>query len=155
MPVLIVGAATPFGHKLCEAFLDVGGQVRAYVAERDQATPLRSMGVHVAVGGWLDVERLEAASAQVHTVIHLTGQRADRKRADEEEAFEVTAIATHAAGVPRIVVGIDPGKRLAIAVQAAIDRFGEKTDATVIKVDLPADDDEAIDRIVAADTRSA
>lgn len=102
MPVIVVGAASPFGYALIDALLETGGQVRVYLHEPDEV--LAGKRVHRAIGGLVDVERLESACAQVHTLIHLTGPYAARRAEDETEALEVTAIAAHAADVVRVVV---------------------------------------------------
>ena len=102
MPVIVVGAASPFGYQLVDALIATGGQVRVFLHAPDPI--LEGKRVHRALGGPVDVERLEAACAQVHTLIHLTAPFAERSLADEAEALEVTAISAHAADVARVVL---------------------------------------------------
>lgn len=152
MPVLVVGGATPFGHRLIEALLATGGQVRAYLQAPDEE--LRANGVHVAVGNIDDVERLEAACAQVHTLIHLTGAAAGRRPADEAEALEVTAIAAHAADVVRVVV-LTPAEtrgRAAREVEVGLRRLDGK-DVEVVTVPTEASMEATIEALLTADAR--
>lgn len=152
MPVLLVGAASPFGREACEAFVATGGQVRAYLSAPDES--LRALGVHVAVGDWLDVPRLESALTQVHTLVHLTGA-AVRHARDEAEALEVTAISAHAASVPRVVVLLDEreSRKQQREIEAGL-AFFEQTACDVILVRVPADSEDAVAQLVAADGRA-
>lgn len=154
MPVLIVGAASPLGRAVCTAFLATGGQVRAYVPVPDPE--LQAAGVHVAVGDWLDVPRLESALTQVHTLVHLTGPSVRHAR-DEAEALEVSAISAHAADVPRVVVLLHEGhpRKQQRGIEAGM-AFFDGTDCEAILVRAPADaaDVEVLDALIAADARA-
>lgn len=151
MPVLILAGSSAFGRAVCEAFLETGGQVRAYSPVDDET--LRSSGVHLAVGDWLDVQRLESALAQVHTLVHLTGPAVRHPR-DEAEALEVSAIAAHAAGVPRVLVLLDEGRsrKQRRAIETGLGFFAG-TDCEVIVVRVPAGSGDAIPRLLLADAR--
>lgn len=153
MPVIVVPAITPFALDLCRALKATGGQVRAFVHEPEQAEPLRELGVHTAIGGWLDVERLEAACAQVHTVIHLAGDPAGRSAKDEEEAFEVTSIAADAADVARLVVAVPEPRKSRASLETGLARFGSDRSFEVVLVSLTGTEDSDIEALIAADAR--
>lgn len=114
MPVLITGATGLVGRALSARLADEGGQVRAYVRRDDPA--LRALGVHVAIGAADDVERLESALTQVHTIVHLVGGIwPDRDVTYDwlnRDTTESAVIAARAAGVRRFVflsfLGADP-----------------------------------------------
>lgn len=154
MPVLVVGAASPFGYELVDALIATGGQVRVFLHAPDAT--LEAKRVHRALGSLVDVERLEAACAQVHTLIHLTGPFAARTAPDETEALEVTAISAHAADVARVVV-VHPepltgrrGRRISEGFPFLDDRSFE-----VVAVPVPSGMSSAdvIEAILAADER--
>ncbi|MFP5225593.1 MAG: hypothetical protein ACLGH3_08620 [Actinomycetota bacterium] len=150
MPVLVLGADSPLGRELCLGLLAAGGQVRAYCQYEPEG--LRSLGVFVALGGPVDVPRLEAALTGVHTLIHLTG-RDVRRHSEEEEALEVTSISAHAAEIPRVVVAIaeDAPARTRRAVDAGLVHT-EGCDFETIVVAYTAD--AAVATILAADSRA-
>lgn len=149
MPVLVIGGASPLGRALCEALIETGGQVRAYLAVDD--ADLRAAGVHVAIGPPIEVQKLESALTQVHTLVHLTGAGVRAAR-DEAEALEVTAIAAHAASIPRVVVLTPADRRAARGVSAGLEHLKGRDFETVL---VPATDDPAgtVQSLLAADAR--
>lgn len=155
MPVLVVGAASPFGYALVDALLETGGQVRVYLHAPDPV--LADKRVHRALGAIDDVERLEAASAQVHTLIHLTRPWANRAATDETEALEVTAISAHAADVVRVVVLVPEPRprRDAARIEAGL-RFleGKCFETVLVGADPKAPAADTIAALVAADART-
>lgn len=154
MPVLLVGAASPFGYALVDALLETGGQVRAFLHAPDPI--LAGKPIHRAIGALDDVERLEAACAQVHTVIHLTRPWATRAVHDETEALEVTAISAHAADVVRVVVLVSQRRngRHARAVEAGFAFFeGRSFETVVVEADPKTSASRVIEQVLAADAR--
>lgn len=107
MPVLVTAADTALGSRVVRRLLREGGEVRAYGG--GGAEGLRGAGAIVANGDLDDEGRLEAAMAQVHTVIHLTGGLLSRAivRAVAEAETVVTAAAN--AGVRRLILLSLPG----------------------------------------------
>jgi len=101
MPVLVTSSQRPQARLVVARLLDYGGEVRAYAS--GDVGSLRAQGAIVATGDPDDEGRLEAALADVHTVVHLgEGQlTADPERAVHEVATLVTA-ATNAQ-VSRII----------------------------------------------------
>lgn len=154
MPVIVVGAASPFGYDLIDALIATGGQVRVFLREPDPV--LAGKPVHRAIGALDDVERLEAACAQVHTLIHLTGRRSSHRPAEETEALEVTAISAHAADVTRVVVVVpDPptgrlGRRISDGL-AFLD--GRNFETSLVSEAPKVADVDLIEAILAADAR--
>ena len=156
MPVMVVGAASPFGYDLVDALVATGGQVRVFLRAPDPV--LADKRVHRAIGALDDVERLEAACAQVHTVIHLAGARSSHRAEDETEALEVTAISAQAADVARVVVLVpEPltgrsGRRISDGL-AFLERRGFET--SLVPAAARAADQDLIEAILAADARTA
>lgn len=107
MPVLVTAAHRPLERHLVARLLDEGGEVRAY-ADGD-ASLLRAAGAFVAVGTVDDEGRLEAALADVHTLVHVGGglRTADPRRLVRDAEVVVTA-ATNAS-VRRIIALSLPG----------------------------------------------
>jgi uncharacterized protein YbjT (DUF2867 family) len=73
VPVVLTGATGFIGSRAVQAFTKVSPGVRAFVRDRQAASPLREIGAKVAVGEITDVERLEVVMAGAHTVCHLVG----------------------------------------------------------------------------------
>ncbi len=80
---MIVGADTPIGRRLVEAFADPEREVRAFVSDPEQALELKAMGVKVATGDLSDTSHLAAACTRVFTAILV----ADAARDGREYAF--------------------------------------------------------------------
>ncbi|MBW3657821.1 MAG: NAD(P)H-binding protein [Actinobacteria bacterium] len=113
MPVLVTAADSPLGVRTVRRLLEEGGEVRAYCRGTGPVSQLRAAGAIVATGDLDDEGHLEAAMAQVHTVVHLAGGLLSPSA--EAAAYETDVVATAAAqaGVRRLVAlslpGADPG----------------------------------------------
>lgn len=109
MPVLVTAADSPLGVPVVRRLLEEGGEVRAYCRGSGPVARLRAEGAIIAIGELDDEGRLEAAMAQVHTVIHLAGGLLSPRA--ERIAFEADVAATAAAqaGVRRLVALSLPG----------------------------------------------
>lgn len=107
MPVLVTAAERPLARLLVARLLEFGGEVRAYAA--GDVGSLRAQGAIVATGTADDEARLEAALADVHTVVHLGSgllvSDLDRMVADAE----TLATAAANAAVARIIALSLPG----------------------------------------------
>lgn len=106
MPVLVTAAHQPLARRIAARLLEEGGEVRAY-GSGDTAA-LRAAGAFVASGDGDDEGRLEAALADVHTLIHVGGgvlTSPDRIVAHAE----VAARAAANAGVRRVITLSLPG----------------------------------------------
>lgn len=106
MPVLVTGAEDALGLAVVDRLLRSGGEVRAYLDEEQtddgRVERLRRAGSKVAVGGLDDEGHLEAALAQVHTVVHCW--RGPWQRPDDVVAGAATVVsALLGAGVRRMV----------------------------------------------------
>jgi uncharacterized protein YbjT (DUF2867 family) len=107
MPVLVTGAHRPLARRIAAALLEDGGEVRAHAS--GDVGALRAAGAIVASGTGDDEGHLEAALAQVHTVVHVgRGLLAPAPEVLVSEAAVVTRAAT-GAGVRRIVALSVPG----------------------------------------------
>lgn len=115
MPVLITGATGTIGRALADRLVQDGAEVRAYLRRDDAA--LRAAGVHIAVGSSEEVQPLEAALTNVHTIVHLIGGWWPEAGVSfdllNRDSTETAAIAAKAARVKRFVFisfpGADPG----------------------------------------------
>lgn len=109
MPVLVTAADSPLGARTVRRLLDEGGEVRAYCRGSGPVSELRAGGAIIAIGDLDDEGRLEAAMAQVHTVIHLAGGLLSPTA--EAVSFETDVVATAAAqaGVRRLIALSLPG----------------------------------------------
>jgi uncharacterized protein YbjT (DUF2867 family) len=107
MPVLVTAAHQPLARRIATRLLDEGGEVRV-VADGD-VTALRAAGAFVATATSDDEGRLEAALAQVHTVIHVGGGLLTRDPGRIVVAAETLARAAAGAGVARIIMLSLPG----------------------------------------------
>jgi uncharacterized protein YbjT (DUF2867 family) len=109
VPVLVTPADTPLGVALVERLAAQGGEVRAFARGTGDVAALRRAGAFVATGDADDVGRLEAAMAQVHTVVDLAGGLLSPRA--EQIVADATTVATAAAGagVRRLVTLSLPG----------------------------------------------
>lgn len=105
--MLVTAADQPLARRLVTRLLDEGGEVRAYAAT--EVTALRAAGAIVAVGDTDDEGRLEAALADVHTVIHVGGGLLAHDATSLVETAEVVATAATNAGVRRLICLSLPG----------------------------------------------
>lgn len=109
MPVLVTTADSALGGLVVRRILREGGEVRAFGSPSGDLGLLRAAGAIVATGDPDDEGRLEAALADVHTVVHpVTGLLA-RDVDDVLVAANVMVKAAVAAGVRRIVTLSIPG----------------------------------------------
>jgi uncharacterized protein YbjT (DUF2867 family) len=107
VPVLVTAAHRPLARRLAARLLEEGGEVR--VMSWGDVSSLRAAGAIVATGTADDEGRLEAALAEVHTVVHVgAGLLSSRPESQVAEA-EVVARAAQNAGVRRIVALSLPG----------------------------------------------
>jgi uncharacterized protein YbjT (DUF2867 family) len=107
MPVLVTSAHRPLERRIALRLLEEGGEVRAY-ADGDTST-LRAAGAIVASGEVDDEGRLEAAMAQVHTVVHVGGGLLARDVTPMVRDAEVVARAAANAEVRRLIALSLPG----------------------------------------------
>jgi uncharacterized protein YbjT (DUF2867 family) len=103
MPVLVTVDGSSVAHRLVARLLQEGGEVRAYVSRGAEA-PLRAAGAFVATGDVDDEGRLEAAMAQVHTVVHVAGDPLAPSAGHVATAGDTATRAAVNAGVRRLVV---------------------------------------------------
>lgn len=113
MPVLVTEADTPLGQRIVLRLLAAGGEVRAYAAGEGDLGILRRAGAFVAVGDRDDEGRLEAAMADVHTVVHAQEILLSDSAAALVAGATTAATAAANAGVRRLIAlsvpGADPG----------------------------------------------
>jgi uncharacterized protein YbjT (DUF2867 family) len=69
MPVIVVGADTPYGEAIVAALLSRGGEIRAFVTDPERAATLRALGAKVAVGDLSDGSHVEAAAYNTFTAV--------------------------------------------------------------------------------------
>jgi uncharacterized protein YbjT (DUF2867 family) len=113
VPVLVTAAHRPLARRIAARLLDEGGQVRV-VADGD-VSALRAAGAIVASATPDDEGRLEAAMAEVHTVVHVGGGLTSRDAAAIVHEGEVLARAASNAGVRRVIALSLPGADTAAA----------------------------------------
>jgi uncharacterized protein YbjT (DUF2867 family) len=107
MPVLVTAAHHPLARRLAARVLEEGGEVRV-TADGDVGL-LRAQGAFVATAASDDEGRLEAALADVHTLVHVGGGLGTRDPGRLVADAEVVARAATGAGVRRIVALSLPG----------------------------------------------
>lgn len=107
MPVLVTSAQRPLARRIAHRLLDEGGEVRAY--GHGDTSLLRAAGAIVASGEVDDEGRLEAAMAQVHTVVHVGGGLFSPEAEALEVDADVVATAAENAEVRRVVLLSLPG----------------------------------------------
>lgn len=101
MPVLVTAAHQPLARRVALRLLEEGGEVRAY-ADGDVSV-LRAAGAIVATGELDDEGRLEAAMADVHTVVHVGGGLLSASTGALLAAAGTVATAAGNAGVRRLI----------------------------------------------------
>jgi uncharacterized protein YbjT (DUF2867 family) len=136
VPVLVTAAHRPLPRRLAARLLEEGGEVR--VAAWGDVSSLRAAGAFVVVGSADDEGRLEAALAEVHTVVHVGGGLLSQGTETELAEADVVARAAENAGVRRIIAlslpgadtaSEDPLRRAKAAVEA---RFAAAAPPSVI-----------------------
>jgi uncharacterized protein YbjT (DUF2867 family) len=113
VPVLVTEAHRPLARRLAARLLEEGGEVR--VTAWGDVSSLRAAGAIVATGTPDDEGRLEAALADVHTVIHVGSGLLTRNLAADLVAAQVVARAASNAGVRRLIGLSVPGADLGSA----------------------------------------
>lgn len=109
MPVLVTAADGPLGRRIVARLLAEGGEVRAYASGDGDLAGLRAAGVFVALGDGDDEGRLEAAMADVHTVVHAAEQVLAPDADVLLAATEAVATAASNAAVRRLIALSVPG----------------------------------------------
>jgi hypothetical protein len=107
MPVLVTAAHRSLARRLVLRLLEEGGEVRAY--GHGETGALRAAGAFVASGTPDDEGRLEAAMADVHTVVHVGPGLLARDVASITAEAAVVARAATNAGVRRLIGLSMPG----------------------------------------------
>ncbi|MCA1782052.1 MAG: hypothetical protein LC679_07730 [Intrasporangiaceae bacterium] len=133
MPVLVTAAEQPLARRIAVRLVQEGGEVRAFSA--GDTAVLRAAGVFIASGTRDDEGRLEAAAADVHTMVHVGGGLLSRDPAAMVDDVEVVLRAATGAGVQRVIAlslpGADPG------ADDAIRRAKGEVEARLAAADLP------------------
>lgn len=111
MPVLVTTADLSLSRRLVLRLLEEGGEVRAY-GSGDLST-VRAAGAFVASGTADDEGRLEAALADVHTVVHVGTGITARDPQQAVTGIDVLLAAAAGAGVSRIIALSLPGADVA------------------------------------------
>jgi len=141
VPVLVTAGHHPLARRLAIRLLEEGGEVR--VASSGDVSALRAAGAFVATADRDDEGRLEAALAQVHTVVHVGGGIATGPPERIAEDARTLARAAAGAGVQRIVMlslpgasaeAADPLRRAKAAAEEAIAEVACQT--IVVRVGL-------------------
>ncbi len=114
MPVMIVGADTPIGRRLAEAF-----------ADPEQAIALKAMGVKVATGDLSDFSHVAAACTRVFTAILVAEAARDGREYafahDSDAILKGWAKAVAEPPVSRVIwLGLDDPPTTEVAEVAAI-----------------------------------
>lgn len=109
MPVLVAAADLPLGRRIAQRLLAEGGEVRAYAAGDGDLAALRGAGAFIAVGDPDDEGRLEAAMADVHTVVHVVDVLLAPGVESLATALGTLATAAANAQVRRVIVSSLPG----------------------------------------------
>lgn len=101
MPVLVTAAHHPLARRLAARLLEEGGEVRV-TADGDVGA-LRAAGAFVATATADDEGRLEAALAEVHTVVHVGGGLGTERAQRLVDDVEVVVRAAAGARVRRVI----------------------------------------------------
>ena len=160
MPVLVTAAHQPLARRIATRLLAEGGEVRAF--GHGDTSALRAAGAFVSAGTPDDEGRLEAALAEVHTLVHVGGGLTSSPH-DIVEHARIVARAATAAGVRRVVAlslpGADPtaGEPLRRAKGLVEAVFAEVPCPTVVVrssvIDTPALRDALVTSGLDADDR--
>jgi len=107
MPVLVTAAHHPLARRVAARILEEGGEVRV-TADGDVGL-LRAQGAFVASATPDDEGRLEAALADVHTLVHVGGGIRTADAGQLVADAEVVARAATGAGIRRLIALSLPG----------------------------------------------
>lgn len=128
MPVIVIGADHPIGQAIVGRLTTSGGEVRAFVTDRDRGELMRSAGIKVAIGDVSDGSHVGGAAIGAHTAILVVPAAADGRDpafAAVEEVPDVWARAMAGAGVTRVIaVGDDPVPLAGIPETASVSVTG-------------------------------
>ena len=118
MPVIVVGADTPSGQAIVEALLKGGGEVRAFVTDREVGTALKKQGVKVAIGDLSDGSHVEAAALDAFTAVLVAEAASDGRphafASDPEGVWAGWASAIREAGIARAIWVGDPAPSVVV-----------------------------------------
>lgn len=107
MPLIVVGADTPWGRAITERVLEPNREIRAFVTSAKAADELRGLGVKVATGDVSDDSHVGGACLNCFTAVLVgTAARDDRERSfahDEASVLAGWAEAAKAGGVKRVI----------------------------------------------------
>lgn len=109
MPVLVFAADAPLGRRITLRLLAEGGEVRAYASGDGEVASLRAAGAFVASGDPDDEGLLDAALAEVHTVVDAREQLLAIDPEHLVVASRTLAVAAANAGVRRVIALSLPG----------------------------------------------
>lgn len=113
MPVIVVGADTPLGTAIVEELTRRGGEVRAFVGDREAAATMSAAGLKVAVGDLSDATHVSAASLGAFCAVLVEEAAGDGRELgfarDVGGVFSAWAQALAAAGITRVVWVGDEG----------------------------------------------
>jgi nucleoside-diphosphate-sugar epimerase len=116
MPIIVVGADTPFGIPITSALTAAGGEVRVFATDQSAADSLRTAGVKTAVGDVSDSSHVEAAALGCFAAILLADAATDdRERAfadDPETVYSGWMAAIVEAGIHRVIWVADRDRAL-------------------------------------------
>ena len=146
MPVLVTAAHQPLARRVAARLIEEGGEVRVTAA--GDVASLRAAGAFVATATSDDEGRLEAALADVHTLVHVGGGLVTPDPGRIVTDAEVAARAARGAEVRRVIAlsvagaspdAVDPLRRAKSAMEAV---FADLPCPTIVLrlglVDTPA-----------------
>jgi hypothetical protein len=107
MPVLVTGAHQLLARRCVLRLLEEGGEVRAYGS--GDLSMLRAAGAMVASGTEDDEGRMEAALADVHTIVHVGAGVLTTRIEAADRAVRTLLTAASNAGVSRVICLSLPG----------------------------------------------
>lgn len=134
MPVLVTAADTWLARRVAARLLQEGGEVR--VTATGDVASLRAAGAFVAHVEPDDEGRLEAALAQVHTVVHVGGGLASADPDVIVDHARVLARACNGAGVARVIALSLPGA--AASAADPLRRAKGRVEDIIAAIDCPS-----------------
>ncbi len=92
MPVIVIGADTTLGDAVADALSGRGGEVRAFVSDRQSMRRLRARAVKVALGDVSDVSHVAGAALGCFTAVLVEEAALDaRERAFSDDPMRTIA----------------------------------------------------------------